>query len=103
MRCRVGDLAVYVGTSRAHIGKVVRCVRLADEMEFSFRYRDGKPAWDVEPDLLGNNTAVYDEALRPIRDQPGEDETITWAGKPVTTKRLTEQEFDTITSVWSKS
>lgn len=74
MNCKPGDLAVIVRTrdpaGRKYIGKVVTCVRIVEECY-----------WDVDP-ALPRYVMVNDWCLRPIRDQDGDDETITWAGKP---------------------
>lgn len=78
MNCKPGDLAVYVGSCRQSYGMIVRVLR---------PYPWPEPAWYVDPPLVkvesgGFEGAARDCALRPIRDQPGEDETLTWAGKP---------------------
>jgi hypothetical protein len=76
MNCKPGDLAMYVGIDQADAGKVVRVVG-----PFT------STSWVVEPPLSpfrghsGRN--VKDAALRPIRDSDGEDETLTWAGRPL--------------------
>jgi len=81
MNCRPGDLAIVriqpgrVG--REHNDKIVRCVAL-------FYGADADdPAWVVEPRLIPYE-ACRDASLRPIRGQPGQDETLTWAPVPAT-------------------
>lgn len=73
MNCKQGDLAVIVralpGAER-HIGKVIEC----REMFTSH-------SWLV-PASFAPHIAVLDAHLRPIRDNPGDDETLTWASKP---------------------
>lgn len=73
--CKPGDLAVVVRVTnediRPFLGRVLRCVRLSTSRP---------DCWFTEPELTPR-TAVYDGALRPIRDQPGADETLTWADK----------------------
>lgn len=85
MRCKAGDLAVIVDCVPAsNIGKIVRVISPAPP----FR---GDPVWYVECSGLvstlgageanvgaGEANEVTDECLRPIRDQPGQDETLTW-------------------------
>lgn len=75
MNCKQGDLAVIVKSNfeKAAIGRIVRCVRFNDSF--------GMPAWEFEPHF-NQYWVCRDEFLRPIRDQPGEDETLTWAGLP---------------------
>lgn len=71
MRCRVGDLAVAVRSVNApeHVGKVVRCVSAIGD------------SWEIEPKLPNAAGrvpywAARDECLRPLRDNPGEDEML---------------------------
>lgn len=81
MNCKPGDLAVVVrsATNPENIGRIVRCVdmtrrRLAGSWEEC-------ECWIVEPDITVYG-AIADRCLRPIRPTDGEDETLTWAGKP---------------------
>ncbi len=89
MNCKQGDLAmiVYSKCSPELIGSIVRCVRFEPGPT-------GKPAWridrklhsgkQVRPGLTVEGDWWEDSTLRPIRDQPGEDETLTWAPVPST-------------------
>jgi hypothetical protein len=81
MNCKQGDLAIYVGSplGAAHgsLGFVTRVVRPAP----------GWPgAWEVCPPLPSVNGTnprwVWDTSLRPLRPGEGDDETLSWAGKP---------------------
>ena len=65
------------------VGKIVTCVEM--------KPHKGRRAWVVSSPIckdrrvdgelrLGN--WIVESSLRPIRDQPGADETLTWAGKP---------------------
>jgi hypothetical protein len=90
MNCRKGDLAVIVRSYAGNEGKIVRCVRLHasqthDLSGLPFGLSLG-PRWVVDrplPDAFGRPVfAVADACLRPIRDQPGEDETLRIAGLP---------------------
>lgn len=95
MNCKPGDLAVVVQSeSGINLGKVVRVVRRhASETHdldgVRFRRAMG-PRWVIEPALRtieGDPLFTYrDSGLRPIRDQPGADETLTWAGRPADIK-----------------
>lgn len=75
MNVKPGDLAVVVmGVPERNIGKILRVQRLCAWATV----QQGTPVWDCDdPDCV-----YADAALRPIRDQDGEDETLTWAGKP---------------------
>lgn len=93
MRCRVGELAIYVGAPRFRrydtdcLGCVVRCVALISDGEDRW-----DASWKIEPALpFRHLTEAWDECadslLRPLRAQSGEDESLSWAGKPVETPR----------------
>lgn len=75
--CVAGDLAVVVsGIPAENIGKVITVIDTIFTSDL----------WCYEGYLLGilggRANAVQDSCLRPIRDNPGTDETLTWAGKP---------------------
>jgi len=95
MNCKPGDLAVVVrARNRPHLlGRIVFCVRLhdsekidADGIMFFAASMNPGPRWVIDPPLEDLKT-IADAVLRPIRDQPGEDETIRIAGLPCTTKQ----------------
>ncbi len=87
MNCKQGDLAVIVHSDffKENIGKIVTCV------EFKAG-PDGSPAWVIDRALFEGTRRTHnksfagdwvcDKVLRPIRDQPGEDETLRIAGLP---------------------
>lgn len=72
MNCQKGDLAIVVGYE-PHAGRIVKCIS-------SFQYM-GVDAWETSP-RASSSEGYWDSDLRPIRDQPGEDETLTWAPVP---------------------
>lgn len=93
-----GQLGILI-SSRAS-GTIVQCLHLATKARtpagrmVSFPDHLG-PVWKVDRDLPwepmagddpmpGTVLIPYcpDKMLRPLLDRPGEDETITWAGKP---------------------
>ena len=80
MRCKIGDLAVIVRAkvNTQHIGRMVRIVGQI--------YDDIGPLWETIPKLHcrkdGCGLAWDDSSLRPIRDNPGEDEMLRLVGKP---------------------
>ena len=86
LNCRPGDLAIFVKSAAGNKGKIVRCVRLASKFEkIDCGLVDFEAVWVLEfpvPTLWGVMPFAYDDYLRPIRDQPGDDETLTWAGLP---------------------
>lgn len=77
MTFKAGDIAIVVGSfnKKDHIGRVVTL----RECFFSGFYKC--KAWKVDIDL-GGPIGIAEKHLRPIRDQPGEDETLTWATVP---------------------
>ena len=69
MNCVKGDIAVI---TEGHLaGFIVLCV------EFS-KSTHGKDAWIIDRALQGRYKRVTDRVLKPLRDNPGEDETLTW-------------------------
>lgn len=86
LNCKPGDLAIVVNSKSSPdcIGLITRVVSYLPDVT-------GDPAWIVDPPLhdgrLFNGLERpgnwwMDAALRPIRDQDGEDEILRIAGKP---------------------
>ena len=88
LRCRPGDLAIVVracdhsqfpGVVLLKPGTVVRVVRISKgglwelESPIAFRIIFGATLF------TGHIAAIADDLLRPLRDKPGEDETLTAA------------------------
>ena len=71
MNCKPGDLALIVRAQAnpAWLGRIVIVVRAFDP-----------ETWVTDPMPPGFD-CVFDRALRPIRDNDGIDETMTWAPK----------------------
>lgn len=89
MRCKVGDLAVVVKSYSGNEGKIVRCVEFFPARRYrlpSGELTHALDGWRTEPRLpaFDGTPAICtpEEHLRPIRDNPGADETLTWADKP---------------------
>ena len=93
MRCKVGDLCIVVNDIErpANNGALVKIIKRADFRDFwPFAAID----WEVEAltflhcddGSIANpgdcDIGYRDIELRPIRDQDGQDETFTCAGKP---------------------
>lgn len=78
MNCKPGDLAVVVGAfnNTKFIGCIVRCKKSF------FNVKRGEYGWQVDRNL-GGYVGIADKHLKPIRDNDGEDESLTWAGKPL--------------------
>ena len=87
MNCKPGDLAVMVRSCSGNEGVILRCIRLATSSEIDAnRFVSWSPVWVVDRKLKATNgkmaSLALDAYLRPIRMNEGEDETLTWAGKP---------------------
>lgn len=77
-RCKPGDMAVYVGNIEPLLGQVTTCVSVMTCV-------CGKPTWLIDPPLqfaFLMMPACHDESLQPLRDQPGQDQSLTWAKVP---------------------
>ena len=80
MNCRPNDLAMIVrGYPADNIGKIITVTKLC--ADFSFPTWEYTGAWLRAP-FGGKCYMIDDECLKPIRDQDGEDQSLTWAGKP---------------------
>ncbi|MDQ3058281.1 MAG: hypothetical protein M3R45_01980 [Pseudomonadota bacterium] len=89
MNCQLNDLAIVVRSALGpSTGLVLRCIRLSSasglrNLDGSFEYG---PVWETDaygPALCGNTHNLWlDADLRALRDEPGEDETLQWAGLP---------------------
>jgi hypothetical protein len=89
LNCKQGDLAVIVRSSAGNEGKVVRCLRLVRQQRFECRltgFSEVADSWETDTMMFGSDGRrdcfVADRNLRPIRDNPGEDEMLRIAGKP---------------------
>ena len=86
LRCKPGDLCVIVnagGKCASHIGKIIRVIKVFHKSELP----RGPWVWTYEgPHLVATDGTVVawanDCALRPLRDAPGQDETLRLAGRP---------------------
>lgn len=88
LRCRVGDLAIVVNSSRGvHgpcVGRIVRCIRFIPSHPFCQPW-GAMDSWITEPMLKcedGRETPCPDSYLRPIRPSDEPDEILALAGKP---------------------
>lgn len=88
MNIKPGDLCILVKSHAGNEGKIVTAVEHIGPMRIrDITHKiDITDVWRVTPllpDCFGYLTdKVPTSCLRPIKDQPGEDETIEWAGKP---------------------
>lgn len=95
MNCKPGDLAYivapYVECGRGHFVTVERVARRTETFDgtcYHFMNNLG-PAWVCSGAVpcedgsgVSRRLVIADVCLRPIRDQPGEDQPLQWAGLP---------------------
>ncbi len=76
MRCKKGDLAMNIGGVPSARGEIYKVIR-----RFPYELVRGEgPSWYVFH--KGEEWHCLDKHLRPIRDNPGADETLTWTPVP---------------------
>jgi len=88
MNCKQGDLAIVVRSKAGNEGKICTCLKLHPPGYDGMNLFCG-PIWetDIKLNTVWNDDGstapvgrcIPDENLRPIRDNPGQDETLTWA------------------------
>jgi len=90
MNCKQGDLVRYVGSNPYNRPNVYGWIGL---IVCSIADRNGDKCWVVNPPLPGgivknsdsswsDGTWLFDSSCKPIRDNPGQDETLQWAPVP---------------------
>lgn len=91
MNCKQGDLAIIVKSYAGNEGKVVRCVEYLGEVGWLSVFTgqiEYVPTWGIDVPLPGVEgadwpiPAIADYQLRPLRPDEGDDETLSWVGKP---------------------
>ena len=97
MNCEQGDMAVIVRSSIGNEGRIVVCLSIAsiDELcrAFGASMSSYAPIWrlDVAVRWRGSVSGcievpfMVDKAMRPLRDNEGEDEVLRLVGRPVGT------------------
>lgn len=85
MRCKVGDLCVIVRSNNGNEGRLVEVVGTSPYgpgywmcEAMSVATAVPFPGGQRKPVPAGHRASIMDYRLRPIRDKPGEDETLTW-------------------------
>lgn len=75
MNCKEGDLAIVIRNHNGHTGTVLRCVKLHPETIIGATWITDQ----TRVNLVGKSSNLwFDRDLRPLRDNPGEDESLTW-------------------------
>lgn len=101
--CVAGDLAVVVRVPDGrleNVGRVIRVTKLVALPGLMGRMASaqGRIYWEFEGNLLCDDgipaDMVDDAVLKPIRDNDGTDETLTWAGKPKKTPITVTSEYE---------
>ncbi len=84
MNCKPGDMARVISSAEMQrCGFVDRIVTCESECETV----GGGPGWNISPSLKCQCcgeicTGLADRVLRPIRNDPGADETLSWVDVP---------------------
>jgi hypothetical protein len=96
LNCKAGDLAVVVRSEAGNLGKIVRCVKFLGVRNAIGRDGIEECAiWMIDQPLKAfDGTEDFhceDEILRPIRDNPGEDETLTWCPTPADAREVKKE------------
>ena len=85
MRCKVGDLAMVIkanpGCELLGLPVLIKGQALNSERLEHGDFQRFAHLWVIEHD--GDDYGFTDDELLPIRDDPGTDETLTWAPKEV--------------------
>lgn len=93
MNCKPGELAVVVRSDAGHEGVVCRVLRFVGELPGW----EGNDRWETDHQhagLFGGITNTFrDSRLRPLRDNDGKDETLTWAPVPAKKKEPVVRPF----------
>ena len=103
MNCKPGDLAVIVKSEAGNLDKFVSCIRLAsiDDLLAAYFRDDVGPVWVIDrvlPLSNGRSAALCaDSGLRPIRDQPGNEQFVVEARKSLPRSKPATTKGDTIT------
>jgi hypothetical protein len=83
MNCKPGDIAIVVraGATAENVGKLVEVIgpSAAYPGWWTVQSLSGWLAGASGRAMAGN---IEDHRLRPLRDSDGDDETLTWVGKP---------------------
>jgi hypothetical protein len=88
MNCKPGDLAMIVGGVQENLGRLVRVIGPVDVWGWEVEALQPLTVYTSPPGAAvgilgaGGHAGVSDHILRPLRDQDGDDQTFTWAGKP---------------------
>lgn len=92
MNCKPNELAIIVYAEKIIQHTIGKIVELGDHT--IHHPSNGQPCWVLKKPFLDGNgecIAIADTSLRPIRDNDGEDESLTWAGKPNAEKKIEEK------------
>lgn len=84
LRCEPGNLAVIVEANYdRNIGKFVTIVGAYPHRAASWWVSSNSVLHGCSRDWPpGTKVGIYDDLLRPIGNQPGQDETLTWLDVP---------------------
>ena len=80
LNCKPGDLAVIVKSYAGNEGKIVTCLRLATHTEIEAFCMECGDVWLIDRAIMQSPPSfmpfIHDDQLRPLRDNPGQDEIL---------------------------
>lgn len=93
MNCKPGDLAILISAPENSIGTLLRVIQICPDEPLAWEFEDASRPIEFFEDeesrgfftstKQSGGLAIIDDAdLRPLRDNPGTDETLTWAPVP---------------------
>ena len=89
MNCKPRDLAIVIKSKQNNLGKIVRCIEYLPEFKWE-DMPDG--AWIVDGNITNIDPRgvnhMPDSFLKPLRDNYGEDESLTLIDKPNIIKEI---------------
>jgi hypothetical protein len=90
-RCKVGDVCIFTGKSSKNTGKICTILRAATSADLGpVRPRKDSEVWVTDTKFWWYrngipqcaNNLVEDRNIRPLRNDPGPDETLAWKEVP---------------------
>jgi hypothetical protein len=98
MNCRPGDLAVLIKSTQGYEGAIVEVVSWAGDYEFrndctAASWLCKVPSsmeWMAGHQTPAGHLHIPDSWLKPLRNDPGTDETLEWKSLPSPHKEMAE-------------
>ena len=88
LNCKTGDLAIVIRSLNGNEGMIVQCLQFVGMVTWVAPGRENMtlPSWRVDreiPGCFGHSVNLApDSSLRPLRNDKGSDETLSWCDVP---------------------